>query len=360
MKATKLVLEGIKKALKDGEATISFRKEDKKSKKEIANLDEASALTGSGLDVGGKTYFDEAFAALRYANPFRIGSRQIAVTDTSAVQFVAKVGNATNSTSGHNPWGYTFTPNNGNPNYATNIWQLPTRVISAQLPIRTAVLSDVNYLEEAIVKDLFLEFSQLEAASMAQNNDQAGSTTITTGATDGLRGLTVYQTSTSAASYGTSGTLMTNGIHTVLYESYSSTAPTYDDLVNTLNLLPAQYWYMPGTAWHMHPALIALLRKVHDTAGLPILLEVGDGDGGAAVHIFGIPVIPNPYLAAPGAGKLMGVLANWEQFYTIADAETWNLKMFDQTQPGFVTLYAEERLASSIRNPYAGVFIIGA
>ena len=159
MKATKLVLEGIKKALKDGEATISFRKEDKKSKKEIANLDEASALTGSGLDVGGKTYFDEAFAALRYANPFRIGSRQIAVTDTSAVQFVAKVGNATNSTSGHNPWGYTFTPNNGNPNYATNIWQLPTRVISAQLPIRTAILGDVNYLEEAIVKDLFLEFS---------------------------------------------------------------------------------------------------------------------------------------------------------------------------------------------------------
>jgi len=360
MKASKLILEGIKKALTTGEATVSFRKEDKKSKKETANLDEASALTGSGLDVGGKTYFDEAFAALRYANPFRIGSRQIAITDTSAVQFVAKVGNATNSTGSNNPWGYTFTPNNGSPNIATSIWQLPTRVISAQLPIRTAILGDVNYLEEAIVKDLFLEFSQLEAASMALNNDQAGSTTLNTGATQGLRGLGVYATSATTASYGTSGTAMTDGIHTILYEGYNATTPTYDNLVNTLNKLPAQYWYMPGTAWHMHPALIAQLRKVKDTAGLPVLLEIGDGDGGAAVHIFGIPVIPNPYLSAPASGALMGVLANWEQFYTIADAEEWTLKTFDQTQPGFLTLYAEERLASSIRNPYAGVFIYGA
>jgi len=359
MKASKLILEGIKKALTTGEATVSFRKEDKKSK-ENANLDEASAITGSGLNVGGKTYFDEAFAALRYANPFRIGSRQILAPSNSAVQFVAKTGNATNSTSGNNPWGYTFTPNNGSPDIATNIWQLPTRVISAQLPIRTAVLTDVNYLEEAIVQDLFLEFSQLEAASMALNNDQAGSTTITTGATDGLRGLGVYSTSTTTASYGTSGTSMTDGIHTILYEAYSSTTPTYDNLVNTLNKLPAQYWYMEGTAWHMHPALIAQLRKIHDTAGLPILLEVGDGDGGAAVHIFGIPVIPNPYLSAPASGALSGVLANWPQFYTIADAEQWTLKRFDQTQPGFITLYAEERLASSIRNPFAGVFIYGA
>ena len=44
MKATKLVLEGIKKALTDGEAIVSFRKEDKKSKKDTDNLDEASAI----------------------------------------------------------------------------------------------------------------------------------------------------------------------------------------------------------------------------------------------------------------------------------------------------------------------------
>ena len=359
MKASKLVLEGIKKALKDGEATISFRKEDKKSKKETANLDEASALTGSGLNVGGKTYFDEAFAALRYANPFRIASRQILADNTSAVQFVAKVGNATNSTGSNNPWGYTFTPNNGSPNIATSIWQLPTRVISAQFPIRTAVLTDVNYLEEAIVKDLFLEFSQLEAASMALNNDQAGSTTVNYGATDGLRGLATYALGSTAA-YGTSGTGLTDGIHTLVNQTYDHTAPTYDNLVDTLNKLPPQYWYLEGTAWMMHPALIAQLRKVKDTAGLPVLMEVGDGDGGAAVHIFGIPVIPNSYLSAPASGAIVGVLANWPQFYTIADAEQWNIKMFDQTAPGFITMYAEERLASTVRNPFAGVLMIGS
>ena len=36
------------------------------------------------------------------------------------------------------------------------------------------------------------------------------------------------------------------------------------------------------------------------------------------------------------------------------------LQRFDQTAPGFVTLYAEKRLASTIRDPFAGVFLIGS
>jgi len=64
---------------------------------------------------------------------------------------------------------------------------LPTRVITAQLPIRSAVLSDVNYLDETLVQDLFQEFGTQEANSMIINNDQAGSTTTTTGGVDGLR-----------------------------------------------------------------------------------------------------------------------------------------------------------------------------
>jgi hypothetical protein len=37
-----------------------------------------------------------------------------------------------------------------------------------------------------------------------------------------------------------------------------------------------------------------------------------------------------------------------------------SIQRFDQTAPGFVTLYAEKRLASTVRNPFAGVFLIGA
>lgn len=350
MNTSERILNGIKKALTEGEAKVNLFEE-------AQDVKEASTLTGSGLNIGGRTYFDDAFAALRYANPFRQGSRQVKYTG-SAAQFVAKTGNAANST---NPWTYAVVPDSGSPNIATSIWQLPTRVITAQLPIRTAAMSDINGIEEAIVNDLMLEFSALEAQSMALNNDQAGSTTTSTGATDGLRGLVVYNTSTSSAQYGTSGTAITNGIHTILKEDFTASAIAYDDIVNAVNLLPAQYWSLPGTAWHLHPDLIAQLRKLKSTGGgVPMFSEVGDEDGGALAFVFGFPVIPNPYLDAPAAGKISGVLANWDQFYTIADAEEMNIKRFDQTAPGFVTLYAEKRLASTVRNPFAGVFLVGA
>ena len=192
MKASKKVLEGMKKAILEGESSISFR-EEKKSKKDAKEsevINESSNLMASGSGVGGKVIFDEAFAALRYANPFRMGSREIIVNGSDA-QFVAKVGNAANST---NPFGYTVVPNSGSPNIATSIWQLPVRVLSAVLPVRSAVLTDVNALEDALVNDLMLEFSQLEGQSMALNNDQAGSTTTPYGATSGLRGLATYNT----------------------------------------------------------------------------------------------------------------------------------------------------------------------
>ena len=160
MKTTEKILDGIKKAITEGnEAKIDLR--------------EASAITGSGSGVGGNVVFDDAFSALRYANPLRMMAREIPVIG-SDVQFVAKTGNAANST---NPWGYTFTPDSGSPNINTSIWQLPVRVLVAQLPIRTAVLSDVNNLDATLAEDLALEFAQLEGASMVQNNDQSGSTT---------------------------------------------------------------------------------------------------------------------------------------------------------------------------------------
>ena len=351
MNTSEKILNGIKKALTEGEATVKLFEEAKE-------VDEASTLTGSGLNIGGKTYFDDSFAALRYANPFRMGSRQIISTNTSAAQFVAKTGNAANST---NPWLYAATPDSGSPNVATSFWQLPTRVISAQLPIRSAVLADINYLEETIVQDLMLEFSQIEGASMALNNDQAGSTTTTTGSTNGLRGIFTYPTSTSAAAYGTSGTAITNGLHTILNVDQAAAAISYDDVNNLVRILPAQYWSLPGTAFHIHPSKIHDLRNLKGgtTNEVRLFAESGDEDGAAVGYMFGFPVIPNPYMDFTGAGKVTVALANWDRFLTIADAEEMSIKRFDQTQPGTVTLYAEKRLASTIRDPFAGVFLKG-
>jgi HK97 family phage major capsid protein len=333
MSITEKILDGIKKAITEGgKVNIDLR--------------EASAITGSGSGVGGNVVFDDAFAALRQANPLRQGSRQIAVNGSDA-QFVAKTGNAANST---NPWGYTFTPNSGSPNVDTSIWQLPVRVLVAQLPIRTAVLSDVNGLDATLVEDLALEFAQLEGQSMVTNDDQAGSTTTSTGATDGLRGLDSYVSGATSA-FGSSGTAITDGIHTIATVSLGGVAVTYNKMTNMANALPAQYWSLESTAWHISPAMIQTLRQLKDSQGLPLFLEIGDADGAAVGRVFGWPVIPNPYLST----DFPIYLANWNRFLTIGDTEQMSVQMYEQTQAGFVTMYAEKRMVSTVRDPFAGV-----
>ena len=337
-----LILESVKKALVEGNATV--------------NLKEASTLTGSGSDVGGRVIYDDAFAALRYANPLRMVARQVQ-TIGSDFAFVVKKGNSTDPT---NPWDYTVKANVGSPNQATAFWQLPIRSVNAVLPVRSAIMSDINALEETIVSDLALEFSQTEALSMMFNDDQSGSTTTLYGAESGLRGLNSYLGSTSAASFGTNGSAITNGIHTMLQvQQASATAVVYDDLANLMAALPPQYLHHPKTAWMMHPTTINALRKLKASTTANNFLEVGDDEGGAVVYIFGHPVIPNPYMDVAGDGKFPVYLACWELFLSIVDNEVMRLERLEQTAPGFIYLFAEKRVLSSIRDVFAGVRLVG-
>jgi hypothetical protein len=48
-------------------------------------------------------------------------------------------------------------------------------------------------------------------------------------------------------------------------------------------------------------------------------------------------------------------LANWPRVLTIGDTEQMTIKSFEQTQPGFITMFAEKRVVSSVRDPFAGV-----
>lgn len=341
MTITEKILTGIKQTLETGDQVK-------------IDLREASAITGSGYGVGGRTYFDDAFAALRIANPIRKFARVMSASG-SAVQFVAKTGNAASPT---NPWTYTFTPNTGTPNTDTSIWQLPTRVITAQLPIRTAVMSDVNYLNETIVQDLAMEFASIEGASMVQNNDQAGSTTTTTGSTNGLRGLDYY-TSAASSAYGTSGYAITDGIHSIATVTQAAAAISYSDITDMARLFPPQYWNSPSVAWMMHPQTIHNLRNLGGAAVIKQFAEVGDGDGGAVTHMFGFPVIPNSNMSLVGAGNFSIYLADWSRFMTIADVEEMNVQALEQTQAGFITLFAEKRLVSTVRDPFAGIRLVG-
>lgn len=337
------IYQGIKEALVEGQSVV--------------NLREASTLTGSGSGEGGRVIYDDAFASLRLANPIRQVARQI-TTIGSDQAFVVKTGNSADTT---NPWGYGINTNEGSPNQATSFWQLPIRDVNAVLPVRTAILSDIDNLEETIVMDLALEFSQIEAQSMMLNNDQAGSTTTAYGATSGLRGLNSYPGSTSAAAFGSNGSAITNGIHTVLEVSQASaSAVSYDDLANLMAALPAQYLFKPSTCWMMHPTTIGAIRKLKgSTGGSPMFVEAGDDDGGAVVYIFGHRVIPNPYMEVAGAGNNPVYLADWERFVTIADNNQMSIKRFDQTAPGFVYLFAEKRVCSTILDVFAGVRLVG-
>lgn len=342
MSITERILTGIKQTLETGD-------------KIKIDLREASALTGSGNNVGGRILDDDAFAALRFANPLRQAARTVFRSGQSAVQFVAKTGNATTVA---NPWGYTFIADSGTPGTNTSIWQLPIRVITAQLPIRSAVLTDVNYLDATLVEDLAAEFGAVEAESMIINNDQTGSTTTTTGGTNGLRGLNMY-TSAAASAFGTSGTAITNGIHSIATVSQAGAAIAYGDITDMARLFPAQYWTLPGTAWMAHPQTIHSLRNLGTGVTIRQFAEFGGADGGAVVYIFGFPVIPNPYMQVTGAGSFNIYLANWPRFVTIADVEEMTIQAFDQTSPGFITLYGEKRLASTVRDPFAGIRLIG-
>ena len=214
-----------------------------------AFLKEASALTGSGAGVGGRTAYDPVFHPLRLANPLRGVSRNVS-TDGATYQFRAKVGNAGPA------WGYTIQNNGAATTENTNIWQLTLQDLNVQFPIRTAALDDIDGLESNIVDDMLVEFSQAEALSMVQNNDQ-GSTSLPYGGSNGLRGLNQYGGAnasytggtTSVASYGSSGTGSSSGLHNLAtYDQITANSVgttnevTYKDIVNFIYALPQQYW----------------------------------------------------------------------------------------------------------------------
>jgi HK97 family phage major capsid protein len=108
----------------------------------------------------------------------------------------------------------------------------------------------------------------------------------------------------------------------------------------------------------MHPQTIHNLRNLGGAAVIKQFAEVGDGDGGAVTHIFGFPVIPNSNMSLIGAGNFSIYLADWSRFMTIADVEEMTIQAMEQTTPGFITLYAEKRMVSSVRDVYAGVRLI--
>ena len=337
-----------------------------------AYLKEASALTGSGNNAGGRTAYDPVFAALRLANPLRGVSRTVA-TDGSSYQFRVKTGNAGAA------WGYAIQNNGSATTEDTTIWQVVLQDLNVQFPIRTAALDDIDGLEANVVDDMLAEFSQAEALSMMQNNDQ-GATSLPYGGSNGLRGLDQYAGSNSTyaggtcstAAFGTSGTGSTSGLHSLAtYDQLTTNANTvgannitYTDVVNFIYQLPQQYW-TADAKFVISPILLNAIRALKDNNGAPIFnRNEGLSVEGIVGQLMGFDVVVNKYCDTPsqtstgsaGTNSLYPMyFADWSRFHTIVDRLNMVMRRYDQTLPGFITFFGEKRLATSVRDPNAGV-----
>ena len=336
-----------------------------------AYMKEASALTGSGAGIGGRTAYDPVFVPLRLLNPLRGVSRQVA-TDGATYQFRAKVGNAGAA------WGYAINNNGAGTTENTNIWQLTLQDLNVQFPIRTAALDDIDGLEANVVSDMLAEFSQVEAQSMIQNDDQVAYVDYDTppyGGSNGLRGLNQYAGANatytggtiSTAAFGSSGTGSTSGLASIAtYDQITTNGNTagaanvtYKDIVNFVYSLPQQYWTTTAK-FVVNPIFLAQIRGLTDDNGTPVFERMAPLEtDGIVGRLLGFDVVVNKYLDTPSyagvdkADLYPMYFGDWQKGHTIVDRLNMVLRRYDQTLPGFITFYGEKRLATSVVDPFS-------
>lgn len=347
---------------------VMFQSEDQMQ----AYLKEASSLTAGGDGKGGRTTYDPIFAQLRLANPMRGLSRTV-TTDGSSYQFRVKTGNAGVQ------WGYAIQNNGASTTEDTSIWQLVLKDINVQFPIRTAALDDIDGLEATVVDDMLMEFAEAEALSMIQNNDQSGTgTSVSTGGADGLRGLDQYGGAnatyaggtTSAYSFGSSGTGSSSGLHNLAtYDQLTSNTNvvgannvSYNDVINLIYALPQQYW-TTAAKFMINPILLNGIRALKDNNGAPIFnRNEGLSVDGIVGQLLGFDVVVNKYVDAPSqpstaaAGTVSRYpmyFGDWQRCHTIIDRLSMVVRRYDQTAPGFITFFGEKRLGTSVKDPAA-------
>ncbi|CAB4122022.1 COG4653 Predicted phage phi-C31 gp36 major capsid-like protein [uncultured Caudovirales phage] len=374
IKLEKTVTRDVNKRVR--EALASFVKGNSRHEKELemfadeseqqAFLQEASALTGSGAGIGGRTAYDPVFVALRLANPLRGVGRNV-TTDGSTYQFRAKTGDAGAA------WGYPLNNNGSATTESTTIWQLPLQDLNVAFPVRTAALDDIDGLEANLVSDMLVEFSQAEALSMVQNNDQ-GATSLPYGGSNGLRGLVQYPGAnasytggtTSTASFGSSGTGSSAGLHSIAtYDQLTTNGNTiannvtYKDVVNFIYALPQQYW-TESAKFVISPLMLQAIRGLTDSQGRPIYIDGLSRTDGIVGQLLGFDVVVNKYLDVPSIASTASTnslypmfFGDWNRGFAIVDRLNMVLRRYDQTLPGSITFFGEKRLASSIVDPNA-------
>ena len=221
---------------------------------------------------------------------------------------------------------------------------------------------------------MLMEFSQQEALSMIQNDDQVASSNSTPyGGSNGLRGLNQYPGANgsytggtiSTAAYGSSGTGSSSGLHDIAtYDqlttngSASANNVTYKDVVNFIYSLPQQYW-TPTAKFIINPLMLSAIRGLTDEQGRPIYIDGLSRDDGIVGTLLGFDVVVNKYLDTPtyaGVDKAdlyPMYFGDWNRGHAIVDRLNMVLRRYDQTLPGYITFYGEKRLCTSVVDPFS-------
>jgi HK97 family phage major capsid protein len=113
------------------------------------------------------------------------------------------------------------------------------------------------------------------------------------------------------------------------------------------------------------PILLQAIRGLTDTNGAPIFnRNEGLSVEGIVGTLLGFDVIVNKYLDTPSqtatgsagtVSKYPMFFGDWSRFHTTIDRLNMVLRQYDQTLPGYITYFGEKRLATSVRDPFAGV-----
>ena len=176
---------------------------------------------------------------------------------------------------------------------------------------------------------------------------------------------------TSTAAFGTSGTGSATGLHSLAtYDQLTTNSNTvgaanitYKDVINFIHALPQQYW-TESAKFMISPILLQAIRGLTDTQGRPIYVDGLARTDGIIGTLLGFDVVVNKYLdnpsqattaAAGTISKYPMFFGDFDKFYTIIDRLNMVLRRYDQTLPGSITFYGEKRLATSVRDPFAGV-----
>lgn len=143
----------------------------------------------------------------------------------------------------------------------------------------------------------------------------------------------------------------------------SNTVPTYGDLVNmTHNVDPA---YRDGASWSFNDKTLALIEKLVDTTGRPLIwpLQTGTlGDNPNQKTLLGYPIVVDQAWPDPSAGNKFGFFGNINQTYIVRRVKDFQMVVLHElyAQNGQTGYLGWGRWDGMVQDVNAGVLLLAA